>query len=234
MVNNWLNIIQDFWLPPTCLLCNSPGHNRWDICYDCYTELPWLRRACLQCAITLPEDSPLDIPCGECQQRPPAFDQTSAVFKHEQAIRYLITHLKFNAQFKHARLLGLLLAEALAQAPARPEAIIPMPLHPKRFQERGFNQSIEIAHTVAKQLQLPLYLNYCVRHRNTPHQTNLTRTERLKNMHNSFSVRKPIPAQHVAILDDVMTTGSTLNELAVVLKNAGVQRVEAWVCARAV
>lgn len=114
-----------------------------------------------------------------------------------------------------------------------PEAIIPVPLHPQRYRERRFNQCIEIGLTLAKQLQLPLLVNHCIRHRNTPHQTELSKTQRLKNMRNAFSLVQPIPAKHVAILDDVMTTGSTLHELAAVLKKSGVRRVDAWVCARA-
>ncbi|MEQ1635825.1 MAG: ComF family protein [Methylococcales bacterium] len=233
MVNNWLNIIQDSLLPPTCILCNNPGFNHWDICYDCYSHLPWAQHQCIRCAVSLPDTSPISIPCGDCQHQLPAFDSTVAVFKHQHAIRYLITQLKFNAQYKHARLLGLLIAEALSEKTEPPEAIIPMPLHPKRFRERGFNQSIEIAKIIAKQLNLPLLLKHCIRHRDTPHQTGLTRAQRHKNVRNSFMQVKPIPFRHVVILDDVMTTGSTLHELATVLKKSGVERVDAWVCARA-
>ncbi|NOT84390.1 MAG: ComF family protein [Methylococcaceae bacterium] len=234
MVNNWLNIIQDSFLPPTCILCNSPGYNRWDICYDCYSQLPWAQHQCPRCAIPLPETSPINLPCGECLHQSPAFDHTIAVFKHQHAIRYLITQLKFNAQYKHARLLGLLLAEALSEYPELPQAIIPMPLHPNRFRDRGFNQSIEIAKIVAKRLQIPLLLNHYIRQRDSPHQTHLTRAERRKNVRNSFMQVKPVPLQHIAIVDDVMTTGSTLHELAQVLKKSGIQKVDAWVCARAI
>ncbi|MFI3138007.1 MAG: ComF family protein [Methylococcaceae bacterium] len=234
MVNNWLNIIQDSLLPPTCILCNNPGFNRWDICYDCYSCLPWAQHQCPRCAATLPDSSPVTLPCGACLNQSPAFDSTVAVFKHQHAIRYLIAHLKFNAQYKHARLLGLLLAEALQFSTApRPEAIIPMPLHPNRYQERGFNQSVEIARTVAQQLQIPLLLNHCIRNRDTGHQTQLSRAERLKNVRQCFTFTQPIHAKHIALVDDVMTTGATLQELAEVLKKSGVQRVDAWVCAHA-
>lgn len=232
MVNNWINIVQDSLLPPTCILCNNPGFNRWDICYDCYNQLPWAQHQCPRCAAFLANTSLLDLPCGTCQQQAPAFDRTIAVFKYQHTIRYLVTHLKFNTQYKHARLLGSLLAEAFSKSAERPEAIIPMPLHPNRFKERGFNQSIEIARVVSKQLQMPLLLNHCIRHRDTLHQTHLTQTKRRENVRNSFALIKPVPVKHVAILDDVMTTGSTLHELALVLKNAGVKRVDAWACAR--
>ena len=114
-----------------------------------------------------------------------------------------------------------------------PELVIPVPLHPTRYRHRGFNQSIEIAKTVAKELNIPLDLNSCSRHRDTPHQIALPAKLRRKNMKNAFLVQKMIPAQHVAIIDDVMTTGTTANELASVLKAAGVIHIDIWVCARA-
>ncbi|MCX7099415.1 MAG: phosphoribosyltransferase family protein, partial [Methylococcales bacterium] len=101
------------------------------------------------------------------------------------------------------------------------------------YRERGFNQALEIAKTVAKQLQIPLVLDTCIRQRDTPHQTALTAKQRRKNMRRAFALVKPMTAQHVAILDDVMTTGSTAHELAALLKQAGVSRVDVWACARA-
>jgi ComF family protein len=175
-------------------------------------------------------DAPL---CGRCLSNPPAFDATVAPFTHQGAVRHLITGLKFNAQYKNARLLGLLLAESLQANPQRPDCIMPVPLHKARYRERGFNQSIEIARTVSKTLQIPVDVNVCVRHRNTPHQTTLTAKQRRTNIKNAFTVTKPITAQHIAIVDDVMTTGATVHELAMVLKKAGVARVDVWVCARA-
>jgi len=166
----------------------------------------------------------------------------------------LISTLKFGANYKNARLLGMLLAEHLTnlsgtdlhlpegcragkpdmkQTAERPDLILPVPLHKARYRERGFNQAIEIARTVAKEMQIPLDLTSCRRHRDTPHQTQLPAKKRHKNLKNAFSIIKPIHARHIAILDDVMTTGSTAHELACVLKKAGANRVDVWVCARA-
>jgi ComF family protein len=163
---------------------------------------------------------------------PPAFDSSYAPFIHNGAMRYLITGLKFNAQYKNARLLGLLLAEGL-QTTHLPDCLIPVPLHKARYRERGFNQSIEIAKATGKALHIPVDVHSCIRHRDTPHQTQLTAKQRRTNMKNAFSTRQPIQARHIAIIDDVMTTGSTVHELAKVLKKAGVSRVDVWVCARA-
>ena len=108
-----------------------------------------------------------------------------------------------------------------------------MPLHKVRYRERGFNQALEIAKTVAKELKIPLDITSCHRTWDTPHQIGLSAVQRRKNMEKAFSLIKPINALHVAIVDDVMTTGTTVHELASLLKKAGVERVDIWVCARA-
>ncbi|CAA9890437.1 ComF family protein [Candidatus Methylobacter favarea] len=233
MVSNWIDIIQNYLLPPTCILCGSPGFNSRDICHSCYRHLPGNNQCCYQCAEVLEIPSAIPILCGRCLSLRPAFDETFAPFIHQGAIRYLITSLKFNADYKNARLLGMLLAERLDKRAKRPDCILPVPLHKARYRQRGFNQAIEIARTVSRELQIPLDLVSCHRHRNTPHQTALSAKKRRKNLKNAFSIIKPLYAQHIAILDDVMTTGSTVHELAAVLKNAGVGKVDVWVCARA-
>jgi len=233
MVYNWFNIIQEYLLPPTCILCGNPGFHSRDICHSCYMQLPRNNLCCYRCAEILETPSLAPALCGRCLSRHPAFDETYAPFIHQGAIRHLIGSLKFGADYKNARLLGVLLADHLKQTAERPELILPVPLHKSRYRQRGFNQAIEIGRTVAKELQIPLDLNSCTRHRDTPHQTQLSAKKRRKNLKNAFSVIKPIDARHIAILDDVMTTGSTAHELAYVLKKAGACRVDVWVCARA-
>jgi ComF family protein len=114
-----------------------------------------------------------------------------------------------------------------------PDRIVPVPLHRSRYAQRGFNQAMEIARTVARELELPLDFSGCLRHRDTPHQTGLPAKQRRKNMKNAFSLVKPVDARHIALIDDVMTTGTTVHELAALYKKAGVGRVDVWVCARA-
>jgi ComF family protein len=180
-------------------------------------------------------EQPITAPvlCGRCLSSKPAFDETYAPFIHQGAIKHMIGALKFGAEYKNARLLGMLLADYIKQAAEQPDLILPVPLHKTRYRQRGFNQAIEIGRTVAKELQIPLDLTSCKRHRDTPHQTELSAKKRRKNVKNAFSVIKPIDARHIAILDDVMTTGSTTHELAWALKKVGVSRVDVWVCARA-
>jgi ComF family protein len=233
MVNNWLNIIQDYMLPPTCILCGSSGLDSQDICQPCFNDLQKNIDCCYRCAEIFETANPTPQLCGHCLSKPPAFDETYAPFVYQDTIRFLIANLKFNRHYKNARLLAYLLANYLEKTAERPEIIIPVPLHIQRYRERGFNQSTEIAKTLSKRLNIPIDNKSCIRKRNTPHQIDLPAKQRHKNIRNAFEVSQPIKAQHVAIVDDVMTTGSTVNELAKVLKKAGVSQIDIWVCARA-
>lgn len=234
MKHNWINIIQNYLLPPTCSLCGNNGDRDWDLCHCCYTQLPRYDKKCIHCAEILEETTSDILYCGRCLSNPPAFDRTYAPFIYQGAVRYLIHALKFGASYKNARLLGQLLSDYLQQHAERPELIMPVPLHKHRYRERGFNQAIEIARTVATQLTIPLSLDHCVRHRDTAHQTGLDADHRQQNLKQAFSLVKPLPdVQHIALLDDVMTTGSTAHELAKVLKSSGIKRVDVWVCGRA-
>ena len=145
-------------------------------------------------------------------------------------MRYLILQLK--SEPKNARLLAELLFENLRNRQDLPQAIIAMPLHQHRYRQRGFNQCLEIARILTKKLSIPLLLNTCIRHRDTPHQMGLSAQERELNVKGAFSIIKPIKFSHIALLDDVITIGATAHELATVLKQAGVEHVEVWVCAR--
>ena len=233
MVNNWLNIIQDYLLPPTCILCGNTGVDSQDICQGCITDLHRNIHCCYKCAETFETASSTPRLCGRCLSKSPAFDETHAPFTHQGSIRYLIATLKFNRQYQNARLLGYLLATQIKKTAEIPDLILPVPLHRQRYQERGFNQSIEIAKVLSRQLNIPIDTQSCIRNRNTPHQIDLPAKQRHKNIRNAFTVKRAIKAQHIAILDDVMTTGSTTNELAKALKKAGVSRIDVWVCARA-
>jgi ComF family protein len=233
LVNNWLNIIQEHLLPPTCILCGNPGLSGLDMCATCYQLLPRNNPCCARWAEILPAPIASPTLCGRCLSNNPAFDQVTAPFIYQEEIQFLIAGLKFGKQFKNARLLGLLLSEHLQIISEKPDCIIPVPLHAARYRERGFNQAAEIAKTVSERLSIPANYGSCIRHKNTPHQTGLPAKVRRKNVSSAFSVQKPLHARHVALLDDVMTTGSTVQALASNLKKSGVSQVDVWVCARA-
>ena len=219
--------------PSQCILCGDKGVENRDLCAACYLELPRNSPRCYRCASDFDAPHSQTAICPTCLTNPPAFDETFAPFVHNHAIRYLILQLKFHRHYPSARLLGGLLADYLQKTTELPDCIIPVPLHKNRYRERGFNQSIEIARVLAKKLQLPLDLNSCSRHRDTAHQVGLTGEERNNNMRNAFSVSPKFKAQHVALVDDVMTTGSTVHDLAMALKTAGCHRIQVWVCAKA-
>jgi ComF family protein len=230
-VNNWSGIIQDWLYPPTCLLCGDPGTAGRDLCRPCAESLPYNLTPCPRCGLTLSVSQTVD--CGRCQRHPPAFDATFAPFRYEEPVRHLIHALKFRANYPSARLLGQLMAEALTGVKNKPALLLPVPLHPSRYRERGFNQAAEVARTLSRQLHIPLDPYCCARARATQPQAELPAKERLRNLKKAFRIIAAPRASHVAIVDDVVTTGTTVNELAKVLKAAGVERIDVWACARA-
>lgn len=233
-MNNWLNIIQNKLLPPRCILCDSPGLTVFDLCQACYDELPRNLNCCRQCGARLSVETTTDLICGQCLEYAPGFDTAFIPYLYQGGVRHLITRLKFNQQYKNARLLAdLLLTSRLESQPDQPQCLIPVPLHPNRYQERSFNQSIEIGRHLARQLQIPLSLDHCLRIRDTPHQTELNARQRQQNLQQAFAIKQPLPYQHIAIIDDVVTTGTTASILAKTLKHHGVSRVDIWACARA-
>ena len=213
-------------LPPQpCLLCGALSREGvW--CGPCDAALPYLGAAhCPVCALPTPDGSV----CGRCLSHPPRFDRTVAVFAYAFPVDALIRSLKFNEQL----LLAPQLAGRLVQRiEARPDCIMPMPLHPARLRERGFNQSLELARRVARQLEIPLLEQACQRVRDTVPQSALPWKERGKNMRKAFACTVDMKGKHVAVVDDVMTSGASINELARALRQAGAREVSAWVVAR--
>ena len=230
-MNKWLESIQEWFYPSSCLLCGAPGTGRLDLCAACRGDLPHNRWACRRCGIPLPPGA--DGICGACLKKPPKMDATLALFRYEEPVRMLLHDLKFRDQFAVARLFGELLAIAAAAREPRPQAIIPVPLHPRRFRQRGYNQSTEIARIAARRLGLPLDLRHCTRRRPTLPQTGMPAAERRRNLRHAFQVSAELDLGHVTIVDDIVTTGATVGELTRALRSAGVARVDVWAVARA-
>ncbi len=197
-------------------------------CAACDAELPRLSAPhCPVCALpTLAGEV-----CGQCLKNPPPFDHTLAAFSYSFPVSQLIKALKF-----HERLIlvNFLADQVAKKADARPDCLLALPLHPTRLRERGFNQSQLLAARVAKRLRIPLLTDACHRLRDTPPQSSLPWKERDKNMRGAFEVTAlaDIRGKHVAIVDDVMTTGASTGELARALKQAGAGEVSVWVVAR--
>lgn len=231
-LNQWLNNIQSILIPPVCVLCGAPGDEGQDLCAACRLSLPRIVNACVRCAEPL-SGPVLDALCGRCQVKPPAFEQCLALLSYETPVDHLLQRLKFDGRLEVARILGRLMADHLASIiDTPPELLIPVPLHRGRLRERGFNQAVELARPVSKRLGVPLDLGNCQRLQSTASQSGLSRKARIINVRGAFVVAGEIRG-HVAIVDDVMTTGSTAHELTQSLLKAGAERVDVWVCARA-
>jgi len=210
-----------------CLLCGTAsGTDR--VCSGCRRELPHhTLPQCPQCAIPTPDGQT----CGTCLKHPPAFDHSIAAFSYRFPVNQLIPALKYHSRLAIAQVLGQHLAEAVANCP-RPDLLIPMPLHPARIRQRGFNHATEIARVVATSLKLQLDFSCCKRVRDTPPQVALAYDQRRRNVRGAFECNSTVEGKRIALIDDVMTTGTSLDELAKTLKRAGALEVEAWVVAR--
>lgn len=173
--------------------------------------------------------SPARAVCGACLAHPPHFDATLAAWRYDYPADRLLLSLKFHRRLALAPLLALALEKA-GLAPV--EMIVPMPLDRARLAERGFNQAAEIARHLARATGTPLSLDAVARVRATRPQTDLPHAERVRNVRGAFAARAPLEKITVAVVDDVMTTGATLNEVAKTLKRAGAARVVNWVVAR--
>ncbi len=233
--NHYLKKACTWLLPFTCILCADPSKRNQDLCDSCLQSLPRLKQGCLCCAIPL-SFSPTGLLCGQCLQKAPPFDVTHALYSYELPITKLILELKFTQALVNARLLGELLATEVLQvwykAKPLPHVIIPIPLHTTRLKERGFNQALEIARPIAKALRLPINTTDCHRSKLTIPQSTLLATERHKNVKGAFNLTGNFTGLHVAVIDDVITTGSTMTEFCKVLKQHGAQRIDVWCCAR--
>ncbi len=228
MVYNCAEYLRSLLLPSPCCLCLASDSRGLGLCPACQADLPWLTDACRRCALPLPAP---DQRCGHCQTRHSELDRSLALFSYAAPVDTLIQQFKFGHKLHLARLFARLLAERL-QADPRPDCIIPVPLHPGRQRSRGYNQALEIARPLARLLDCRLDHCSCRRLRATATQSLLPAAQRQRNLRDAFGVVQPLQARHVALVDDVMTTGSTLEAVARTLREAGVEIVEAWVCAR--
>lgn len=214
------------WVGQDCALCGTESGSEL-LCAACTAELPALYECCPQCALPFPGGAV----CGSCLNDPPHFDGTLALWRYEFPCDRLVQALKYRARLALAGFFASVLASRLLPGV---DLILPMPLHPRRLAERGFNQALEIARGLAQRLGEQVEPRAARRVKDTAPQTKLPYDERAKNVRGAFSCGLDLSGKNVAVVDDVMTTGATLNELAWVLKRAGAARVENLVIARTV
>ncbi|MDO9598254.1 MAG: ComF family protein [Azoarcus sp.] len=210
-------------LPQECYLCGAPSGAQ-PVCAACQAELPLHPvSVCPVCALPTAEGTV----CGRCLSAAPAFEATRAAFEYAFPLNVLVQALKY----RHRLSLAGFFASRLT-LPADVDLILPMPLHPRRLAGRGFNQAMEIARPLARARGLPLELLKVVRVRDTPAQAQLGREERVRNLRGAFACDRRLDGMCVVVIDDVMTTGASLDELARCLKASGAARVENCVVAR--
>lgn len=231
VVEGWLRRLTADRLWRVCRLCGAQGLDGLDLCAACLADFPFNDHACARCGLPLAIALPA---CGRCQRQPPPWDRAWAPFRYEWPLAPLETRFKFAADLAAGQLLATLWA-GRPPPPELPQALIPVPLHRARLRRRGFNQALELARVLARRHRLALCRDGLRRKRATPAQTGLDAAQRRRNLRDAFvrgSRRIRLPA-HVALVDDVMTTGATLDACCRVLRASGVPRIDVWVLARA-
>lgn len=227
-VDNWLRNVRAGVIPSVCLLCEAWAGDS-GLCAGCSSDLPYHRAGCKSCGAGVV----LDDRCSRCLDMPPIFDEIHCLLNYTPPADGLIQRLKFRGDLACARTLGILMAQFLcARDIVKPDIILPVPLHPRRLAARGYNQALELARPIARRLGVPLDAQSCRRVRATAEQANLSAEARQANVAGAF-IADALSGKHVAVVDDVMTTGHTIEALTRALKDAGATRIAVWICARA-
>lgn len=235
---NMLEILQGLlhWsMPRACLLCNFASEDpHLNICNFCMQHLPWFKEGCYKCGVKLASNDLTTI-CINCSENPPPFDRVYALFRYLTPINGLINNLKFAQQLYPALLFAKLLSKQIKYKwylqQNLPEVIIPVPLHLKRYQQRGYNQVLEICRPLGKLLKTPVNTSSTHRRIHTLAQSKLKLDQRLINVKNAF-VANILPYKHVALVDDVVTTGSTVRAMSLALHAAGIEQIDIWCVCR--
>lgn len=228
-VRRWVDEAVDLLAPERCLWCGARDA-KGGCCTGCRTELPWNEIACPSCAQPLPAIAT----CPKCLKRAPAFDAAWTPFVHLDPVRRGVHRLKYAAEFEQARVLGHLMGARLAQRGVPlPALMIPVPLPRRRWFTRGYNQALELARAVSREVGLPIDSEAARLVRAPGDQIGQTAAQRRRNLRGAFKVERDLSGLYVALIDDVMTTGATLDALARAARKAGAVRIEAWALARA-
>jgi len=228
MVYNW-SIIEH-----SCLLCDERCEGQ-PLCSPCEADLPWLDGRCTVCAVPLPSRG---LVCGECLKRPPSYDHVEVPWRFAFPVDALITRFKHQARWPYGRLLGERLAHHLEHAFAdglpRPDLLLPVPLARRRLRQRGFNQAQMLADWLSRPLGIATDARVLDRVLDTPAQQQLDAATRRRNLRQAFAIATAadVKGRHLALVDDVLTTGATAEALARLLKRAGAERVDVYCLAR--
>ncbi|MDE1167002.1 MAG: ComF family protein [Pseudomonas sp.] len=219
----------------TCLLCDEPTDQAYPLCVPCEAELPWLDQRCERCALPLPITGML---CGACNRQSPAFTRVEAPWHFGFPLDALVNRFKHHGRWPIGRLLSELLGHWLAhrfdEGLPRPGCLLPVPMGRKRLRQRGYNQAAMVAGWLGKQLNIPCDEHMLLRPHDTQAQQELNARARLRNLQGAFTLAPGarIKGRHLALVDDVLTTGATAQALALLLLKAGAARVDVYCLAR--
>ena len=224
------SITQLIKLRAPCVVCKQYHRGKQIVCETCDALMSALTNACVRCRISLDDDN--HTVCGSCLKQKKHFDEAICHYQFEEPLRSLIHAFKYDQSLYLATFLSSLMLRHKSDIPIQADCLIPVPVHPKRLRERGYNHALELTKILAKKLNKPYKVNLCQKVIHTPHQVGLKLKERNKNLSNAFHVHQN-QFEHVVIIDDLMTSGNTANEVAKSLKKSGIQKVSVWCCARA-
>jgi ComF family protein len=232
IVDKFSAVWADLLAPLRCHCCG--GATGGPVCAACEKSLPWNTSACRGCAIPLTSGHQENNVCGACLTQAPPQDRSWAAFRYEAPVSRQIVGLKFHGDLMPSHVLGCLMAARLATRPEPlPELLIPVPLHRARLQRRGYNQAQEIARVLSRRLGMKLRPDAARRLKPTREQTELHAADRRRNVRGVFAVSPDVAGRRIALLDDVITTGATVAELARTARKAGAAHIEVWAAARA-
>ena len=218
------------FISQNCVFCDMPTHGHGQLCKGCFADLPWLTKQCFRCALSIPDGSRSQL-CRRCLQKPAAFYQTTAPFSYQFPIDLLMPKIKQQQQRYHFKWLAQCIAERLSPQQMLAEALIPVPIAKSKLLLRGYNQAAQLALELSRQLKIKLDTSTVAKNRNTQAQAELSARARKHNLSGAFDISEH-SYRHVVIIDDVMTTGATANEIARALLSSGVEQVDVWVVAR--
>lgn len=220
-----------------CPSCSAAHREKGPLCPSCYAQIKQKsRRTCPHCGLPLEPAEDKDKICRQCPAPPFKFSRLYYYGPYSDLLRELILKWKFNDRLEIGPVFGKILEELCEELPreAGPQLIIPVPLHPSRLRLRGFNQSLILAEIISKTTGIPYTVKGLERVRRTAPQSTLSGSERRKNLLQAFTADKDmVTGKRILIVDDVFTTGSTMNECAEILLESGALRVEGMVLARA-
>jgi ComF family protein len=236
-INEIFPAVLDFLIPPVCLACGEKVLKNGGLCHSCWQELMFIEKPfCKICGLKLPEYTSEGMECVDCLQDPPSFNAARSALKYNGTAAHLIARFKYKDRTENYKILSHWIEMAAGDLIKESDVIMPVPLHRIRLFARGYNQSALLARKIAENADKQYSPQVLKRIKLRPPQASLGRDERINNVSNVFAVnqrhRNLISDKIVAVVDDVMTTGATLNEIAKILCDAGAKKVYCLTIAR--